>query len=353
MALPLLSSKPRTRDQITAIDLGAHTLKAVHLQQKNGRFTLTNFAIEETPVHEGAVPPEAFAESLNRIHQALGVRNKQVVLALGVGDAILRLAELPMATASDMRTMLRYNAKSYLQQDLTDHLFDCHVLPPRSNGKPDTLKPGAKCRVVVGGARSNLVNDAQNAARSAGLLPEAVVPGLIGPANAFELAQPERFAQEAVALVDIGFRHSSIAILLNGELILTRVVAIGGDRLTNGVAEALGISYAEAEGIKLGLAEEVQSTIVTLLSPLARELRASIDFFEHQQDRTVTEVFVSGGSACSDYILQIVQTDLVVPCITWNPTGFLTLALPPDRLGDVEQAAPRLATAIGAALATF
>jgi len=32
-------------------------------------------------------------------------------------------------------------------------------------------------------------------------------------------------------------------------LMLMRVGAIGGVRLTNGVAEALGVGYAEAEGI--------------------------------------------------------------------------------------------------------
>jgi type IV pilus assembly protein PilM len=353
MALPRLSSRARTRDQITAIDLGTHTLKAVHLQHKGGRYTLANYAIQDLPVHEGALPPEALAEAMAKAHQTLGVRGKQVVLALGSGDAILRLAELPLATAADMRTMLRYNAKTYLQQDLTDHVFDCHVLPLRATSKTESLKAGTKCRVVVGGARAGLIGELQSAAKAAGLVPDAIVPGLVGPSNAFEFAQPDRFAQEAVALVDIGFGHSSIAILLNGELMLTRVVAIGGDRLTQGIAEALGISYAEAEGIKLGLAHEVQSTITSLLSPLARELRASIDFFEHQHDTTVAEVFVSGGSACSDYILQIVQAELVVPCLAWNPTGFLTLNLPPANLGEVEQAAPRLATAIGAALAAF
>jgi type IV pilus assembly protein PilM len=353
MALPLLSSRARIRDQVTAIDLGSHTLKAVQVQHKGGRFTLNNFAIQDLPIHEGALPPESLAEALAKVHQALGIRGKQVVLALGSADAILRLAELPLATAADMRTMLRYNAKTYLQQELSEHVFDCHVLPLCSGSNKETLKLGTKCRVVVGGVRAALIDELQTAARTARLVADAIVPGLIGPANAFELAQPERFGQDAVALVDIGFRHSSIAILLKGELALTRVVAIGGDRLTQGVAEALGTSYAEAEGIKLGLAHEVQSTITSLLSPLARELRASIDFFEHQQDTSVGEVFVSGGSACSEYILEIVQAEMVVPCIAWNPTGFLTLNLPPESLGEVEQAAPRLATAIGAALAAF
>ena len=134
---------------------------------------------------------------------------------------------------------------------------------------------------------------------------------------------------------------------------LSRVVAIGGDRLTNGVAEALGVSYAEAEGIKVGLPSEVQSTMVSLLSPLGRELRASIDFFEHQQDKTVTQVFLSGGSARSDHITQILQTELMVQCTSWNPASFLKMSLPPQQMGEVEQIAPQLAVAIGAAVAAF
>ena len=171
--------------------------------------------------------------------------------------------------------------------------------------------------------------------------------------NAFEMANQDVFNKEVIALVDIGFKHSSISILLNGELMLSRVVGIGGDRLTNGVAEALGVSYAEAEGIKVGLPDEVQSTMVTLLAPLDRELRASIDFFEHQQDKPVAQVFVSGGSARSDYIIQILQTELMLPCVRWNPTSFLNMALPPQQMAEVEQIAPQLAVAIGAALSVL
>ena len=51
---------------------------------------------------------------------------------------------------------------------------------------------------------------------------------MVCTANAFELAYPEVFTNEVVALVDIGFKSSSISILANGELSLNRVVLIGG-----------------------------------------------------------------------------------------------------------------------------
>jgi type IV pilus assembly protein PilM len=131
---------------------------------------------------------------------------------------------------------------------------------------------------------------------------------------------------------------------------LSRVVAIGGDRLTMGLAENMGISYAEAEGIKVGMAGEVQQVLESLLTPLGRELRASIDFFEHQQDRPVAQVYVSGGSSRSEFMLQSLQNEMMVECKTWLPTGFLQMALPPQQTAEIEQVAPQLTTALGTAL---
>ena len=45
----------------------------------------------------------------------------------------------------------------------------------------------------------------------------------------------------------------------------------------------MNISYAEAEGIKVGMPGEVQAALESQVQPLGRELRASLDFFEHQQ----------------------------------------------------------------------
>lgn len=353
MALPFLSSQPKRLDQIIAIDLGARTTKAVLLQRKGGALNFLNYALQDAPAYEKGLSAQLLGEHLSAVSQLLGSRTKQAVLAVGAGESLVRHAEMPLVPVADMRIMLKYNSKNYLQQDLPDHAFDCHLITFQPGGKSELPKAGQKCTVLVGGAKRQLIDDLQAAGKTAGLVPEQIVPSLICPANAFEMSKPDVFRKEVVALVDFGFKHSSISILLNGELLLSRVVGIGGDRLTSGVAEALGVSYAEAEGIKVGLPDEVQSTMVTLLAPLGRELRASIDFFEHQQDKPVTHVFVSGGSARSDYIIQILQTELMVPCTTWNPTTFLTLALSPQQMSEVEQVAPQLTVAIGAALAVL
>jgi type IV pilus assembly protein PilM len=268
---------------------------------------------------------------------------------VGVNDALVRHAVMPRMAVHDLRQVLKLNAKTYLQQDLPGYVFDCHVGAP----KPAEPTGPPKQKVLVTGARKQLVDDYVEGARGAGLAVDCIVPGLIGPVNVFERALPEAFAGEAAALVDLGFRNSSICIVQQGELMLSRVVGMGGDRLTNGLAEALNVSYAEAEGIKIGMPGEVQAQLESLLMPLGRELRASIDFFEHQQDRPVTHVYLTGASAQSDFIVQRLQQELMLECKPLNPTTFLQMELPSHQAGEIEHVAPQLTVALGAALAAL
>jgi len=257
-----------------------------------------------------------------------------------------------------MRMVLRNNSKAYMQQDLPNYTFDCYIFPPKmENGKlveaPRATGIGPKLKVLAAGAKQTTLDDFQMAIKNAGLTPDCIVPGLIGPANAFELALPQVFANESVALVDIGFKQTSICILDHGELVLSRVVGIGGDKLTMGLAEAMKATYAEAEGAKVGMSPDAKSAIEMQVLPLGRELRASLDFFEHQQDRPVSQVYVSGGTARSEMIMQMLHSEMIVECKTWNATGFLQMALPGQQAVEIDHVGPQLTVAVGAALAAF
>jgi type IV pilus assembly protein PilM len=357
MALPFLSNSGKKRDQLLSVDLGGRTTKAVHLQRKAEGLVLSRFAVLDAPIYEKNLSAELLGEHLKNVCQALDARNKPVTLAIGVSDSVVRHAELPLMPVHDMRQVLKMNTKNYIQQDLPNHVFDCYLIPPRAPEKgaekPKAVMATPKQRVLAAGARKQLVDDMQTAIKNIGLMPDHIVPGLIGPVNAFEMAMPEVFAKEVVALVDLGFKSTTICIVDRGEMMLSRVVGIGGDRLTNGLAESLGISYAEAEGIKVGMPTEVQSNLETLVLPLGRELRASIDFFEHQEDKTVTQIYLTGGSARSDFIVQTLQTELMAECKPWNPVSFLQISVPPQQAAEIDQVAPQLATAVGAAMASF
>jgi type IV pilus assembly protein PilM len=357
MELPFLSSRPKKREHIVSIDLGGRTTKAVHLQRRGDRFALVNYAVLDAPLSDKAISAELLTDHLKNVGRMLGNgKARPVTLAVGVNDALFRQIEVPLMPLDDLRMMLKFNSKTYLQQDLSDHVFDCcYIIPagPVSADAKAAAPVPAKQRIMVGAAKKGFVDDLANAVKAAGMIPDQIVPGLIGPVNAFELAEPEVFRKDTIALVDLGFKNSFITILDCGEIKLNRVVGIGGDRLTAGLAEAMDISYVEAENIKIGMPTEVQPNLETMLSPLGRELRASLDFFEHQNDKTVSQVFVSGGSAGSELIMEALQAELMVPCKTWNPGRFLQVALETQKSGDLEQIMPQLTVALGAATSAF
>jgi type IV pilus assembly protein PilM len=321
---------------------------------------LTRYVLLDAPIVEKKISVELLAEHLKAVVAALETKIKFVTLAVSLDDAVVRLVDLPQIPIDEMRLVLKNNAKTYLQQELPGHVFDCYIFPPKLtvNGKPsgETSKAGGmanKLKVLVTAAKQPLVNDFQAAIKESGLVADFMVPGFVSLVNAFELAQPEIFKSESVALVDIGFKQTSICVLDAGQIALMRVVNIGGDKLTAGLAETMSISYAEAEGIKVGMAPEVMSSLEMQVQPLGRELRASLDFFEHQNDRPVSEVFVSGGSARSEMILEILRAEMIVECKVWNPTTFLQLALPGQQAVEVEHVGSQLTVAIGAALAAI
>lgn len=358
MALSFLNgTSKKKRDQIIAIDLGGRFTKAVHMQRKGDSYTLLRYCVMDAPIFEKSISVDLLADHLKAIYQALEAKTKFVSLAIGVSDSIVRQAELPQIPVDDMRQILKMNSKNYLQQDLPGFTYDCYFLTSRTAGeegvKLNVNANSQKMKVLVGGAKKQLCDDLEAAVKKAGLIPDQVIPGLVGPVNAFELAMPDIYNKDAVALVDIGFKSTTICLLNKGDLIVSRVVNHGGDKLTQGLAESMGISYAEAEGIKIGMPAEVQANLEPLLMPLGREMRASIDFFEHQQDRTVGQIFVSGGSARSEFIMKGLATEMMATCKSWNPAATLQMALPPTQVSEVEQIAPQLAVAVGAAAAVF
>ena len=207
-----------------AVDLGSRVTKAVHIQRRGNGFSLCRYMILDAPLFEKILTVEMLSEHLQGVSKGLEAKNQAIALTLGVNDTLVRHVEMPVMPLNDMRSVLKLNSKIYLQQDLTGYVFDCHATQPGKNASKQNQTasaPGApaKQKILVAGAKKQIVDDLITAARNAGFIADHIVPSVLGPVNAFERAMPEAFAHEVVALVDIGFKASSISILHEGEAV--------------------------------------------------------------------------------------------------------------------------------------
>src|SRR5438874_9142660 len=126
MALPFFDQDGRSkRDQILAVDLGSRRTKAVQIQRRGDTFALTSYAMLDAPVFDKTIPVELLTEHLQTLSQAVEPKTKLLALTVGVNDSIVRPVEMPRIPVDDLRQVLKLNSKTYLQQDLSSHVFYC------------------------------------------------------------------------------------------------------------------------------------------------------------------------------------------------------------------------------------
>ena len=77
-------------------------------------------------------------------------KTRQVTLAVGSEDSVLRSTEMPLLPLADMRQMLKFNAKNYLQQDLRDYVFDCYIVPPPPKSPRKPARPRTRLSIGTG-----------------------------------------------------------------------------------------------------------------------------------------------------------------------------------------------------------
>jgi type IV pilus assembly protein PilM len=344
--MPLAPTGLKKRDEIVAIDLGAQITKAVHLRRHGAAYCLANYALIETPPYEKVPEQDDLAEHFRNVLRAVGAGTRRITVAIGTSESLLSHTELPAAPPAELRKMIKLNPKAHVRQDLPDCVFDCYVpRAPADTLGTDSGKSRRSAQVLVGAVRRRWIETIQEAARTAGLVVEQITLSQVGAVNAFKML-PEESHAEVVALLDLGFNTSAISIVSKGEFLLTRVVNIGAQK----IGEALSKLAGGAQDSQGAPVEDMQIKLHRSIGMVAKELHASIQFFEIQHDLKVTQVLVSGGSARSQFILQNLEEELEIPCESWNPTKSLDLKLPAGKTNDLDYEAPQLIVAIGAGL---
>lgn len=359
---------PKPLSSAIGIDLGQHSLKAVHLQRKgrDGHFQLSAFA--SRIVGDKAVEnADQLAHHLKLLLKDLGASARACAIAVSSPQNLLRIIEQPPTPTKILREALRLHGLTWLNQDCKDFVLDCDQIPepglnghnghngdgengaaaPESNPKENERK---QYRYLVGGLPRELVNQIYEACNKAKIPLTQLQLGPIANYNAFESALRPVFENEAFMLVDIGHEETRVFVGTRKELVLVRSVEYGGREFLDAVSHEGAIDRDSAITlVEQGDAGMNEAARVSL-SSLAHELRSSIGFFEGQREQTLQRVHFSGALVNAVMPLQILSDELEMPCDTWDPFTGCTVALPKSRqvFFDVERA--HLNVACGAAL---
>lgn len=342
-------------DSVVGIDLGKHTLKGVALRRKNdNRFVLTSFA--SRPVPEEFASADDLARELKQLLRDLGGA-KTCAFAISDPSSILRIIEQPDTPTHLLRTALRLNGLAVLNQDCKEFVLDVAPVIDNGNGTSTPDKPSGtgnvgvltQTKYLVGGMLRSQIKQIVGAAGKVRVSAEILQLAPVCSFNAFEFAYPEVFANESFLLLDMGHLESTVLIGSRGELVLVRSIDYGGKALMQALTAEDALD-ADAAWLMIQQGDEGMGEICrNSLARLAMEVRNSIGFFEGQREEGISRIFVSGGLARAETVLQTLSDELSLPCEIWDPLETCEVALPAAKRQNLPNEFVSLSVACGAA----
>jgi Tfp pilus assembly PilM family ATPase len=351
----------RRADSVFGIDLGKHMLKGVAVRRKNeARFVLTSFA--SRPVPEEFASPDDLARELKQLLRELGGGAKACAFAVSDPETILRIIEQPDTPVHLLRNALRLNGLAVLNQECRDFVLDVAPVLGHLNetstgekgsaaGSNVAVQSGVvtQTKYLVGGMLRSQIKQIVAAASKVRLTAEMLQLAPVCSFNAFEFAYPEVFANEAFLLLDMGHLQSTVLIGSRSELVLVRSIDYGGKALMQALTAEDALD-ADAAWLMIQQGDEGMTEICrNSLARLAMEVRNSIGFFEGQREEGLNRIFVSGGLARAEAVLQALSDELGLPCEIWDPLETCEVALPAAKRQSLPNEFVSLNIACGAA----
>ena len=340
----------RKREWAIGLDFGAGEVRGIVIRRHGSTLEMEAYGKRAFVGEVGKPGDEPFAGGqVAELLDSLKVQDRRVFAAISSPSAVVCHTEFPRIPLGEVKGALRLNSARYLHRDFSNYYLDVAVLAePVSDAKSPKA---AKMRLLVGGASKGDVLWYRNVLEAAKARPEAIELAAICVVNAFQAVEPEICQKEIVLLLDMGARSTAMNFLRQGLPLFTRIMPFGGQQMTGYIGQTLTIGLAPAEEEKIKMTEKAQPLVRTAISPLARELRSSIDFFERQYECRVSRAFGCGGSASSAKMLEILGQELGMHIDGWNPLQHLGTAHFRGDAAQLTAEAPSLASVVGAAVA--
>ncbi|MFL5535520.1 MAG: type IV pilus assembly protein PilM, partial [Gemmatimonadales bacterium] len=332
------------------LDIGSGLIKLVAVSHASGGPVLTKVAftsIGNDAIVEGEImDPGIVAEAIKECMGTAGVKTKQVVVAVGGRDVIVKKITMDRMQEADAREVIRWEAEQHVPFDMDNVELDFQILDPEGDGLQMT--------VLLVAAKRELVEHKVALLAEIGLEASVIDVDAFALHNAFEVNYPEAM-RGVVGLVNIGHETTNINILDEGVPVLTRDIPIGTRRFKEDLQRERGLSADEADRLLQG-AEESSAALDPLLESRGEELAVGIEraaAFLQSASRSaggISRIFTTGGGARIPRLNKVLSDRLRIPVQLANPIEKLQVA---DGVFDalaVDEVAPLLMLPIGLAL---
>ena len=344
------------RRSAIGLDIGTSVVRAAELSFGRGGVTLDRFGqvvLPEGAVRDGEVADEtAVAESIKHLWSATGFSHKRVVLGVANQRVIVRQMDLPWMEESELRSSLAFHVADFLPIAVENSVLDFFPLEELTNEQGERSLRG----LLVAASQETVLANVHSAER-AGLHVTSV--DLTSFAVLRSMGAQTDLTVGAEALIDIGARVTNVVVHAAGVPRFVRILLMGGQDVTDAVADRLGVTTEHAEGLKQQYAHAshgdelvtVTQTVATIAQDFVDEIRGSLDYYAASTPANPVErIVLSGGGSRLDGLIERLTTSTRLPVLGGDPLSALRVGntgLDPDQIEFIK---PLAAVPVGLAL---
>jgi len=241
------------------LDIGTSGVRAAELSFGKGQVTLEKFgqvALPEGAVRDGEVVyPDAVADAVKQLWAHTKFSSKKVVIGVANQKVIVRQVDLPWMPPADMKSTLPFQVQDFVPMPVDQAVLDFHPIEELTGDDGNRVVRG----LLVAASRE-MINGSLDAVQKAGLSPVMVDLTPFAVIRALSDGDHLGMGAPVEALIDIGARVTNIVVHQGGVPRFVRILLMGGQDVTDAVAERMGVPQQQAEAMKqqlgLGLSAE-------------------------------------------------------------------------------------------------
>lgn len=325
------------KSRVIGLDIGTTHVRAAEIQfgadgpggktqpelVRYGEVALPVGAVKDAEVAE----PQTVASALRALWAESKFSHKDVVLGVGNQRVLVRDLDLPSMPLAQLRAALPFQVQDMIPVAVEDALLDYY--PTGSMNGPN----GPLVRGLLVAATKETVVANTRAVELAGLRPVMV------DLNAFALARVQArgpWSEGTFAFIDIGARITNLVVVSQGLPRFVRILASGGQDVTDAVASVLNCSPADAERLKreIGVGFAVpgellnaKEAVTDVVSGLVEALRNTLVYYAGANPGAgVEHVVLTGGGAFLPGLGQYLASATRSPVVIGEPLSSLRVS---------------------------
>lgn len=345
-----MASFLRRNKTTVGLDIGSGFVKVAVVDHSGTEPELVH--VSHTPliadaIVEGEVmDPQIVVETIRSLFDAANIKSRNVVTSVGGRDVMVKKIQMDRMKESDAREVIRWEAETHVPFDMENVQLDFQILDPRDDG--------LQMNVLLVAAKREVVDQKVALLRDAGLTPTLVDVDSFALHNAFEYNYPDAM-NGTVALVNVGHEVSTVNVLQDGTLILTRDVPFGSRRMREELRRLHGLTPDEAEAVVQGRsdrARDFRDLINEGSEELALGVERAVAFLSlgDSGGGNLSRAYLCGGGSRIPGLADVVAARLRARTEMANPLQRLRVRANVTTLFPVDELAPMLMLPVGLAL---